>query len=134
MKSDYILISNQLNQLLSTFLMTFYVMRKVNSQVRGVHIFETFENRESVSFLSNQLRKSLIKCHFNPHRLTWVLGHPLRSGAHQRFSNIQVYYGHVQTINISLNLVHKFFCFFFLIFVGHMSICGATDTPVSDFW
>ena len=23
---------------------------------------------------------------------------------------------------------------FFLIFVGHMSIFGATDTPVSDFW
>ena len=24
--------------------------------------------------------------------------------------------------------------FFFKIFVGHMSIFGATDTPVSDFW
>ena len=27
----------------------------------------------------------------------------------------------------------KFFLFF-KIFVGHMSIFGATDTPVSDFW
>ena len=27
-----------------------------------------------------------------------------------------------------------FFCFVFLIFVGDMSICGATDTPVLDFW
>ena len=27
-----------------------------------------------------------------------------------------------------------FFCFFFKNFVGHMSICWATDTPVLDFW
>ena len=26
------------------------------------------------------------------------------------------------------------FFFFKKIFVGHMSICRATDTPVSDFW
>ena len=30
-----------------------------------------------------------------------------------------------------LALVNRFF---FKIFVGHMSICGATDTPVLDFW
>ena len=32
----------------------------------------------------------------------------------------------------SISQLH--FLFFFKIFVGHMSIFGATDTPVSDFW
>ena len=33
-----------------------------------------------------------------------------------------------------IELFVNFFFFFFKIFVGHMPICGATDTPVLDFW
>ena len=45
-------------------------------------------------------------------------------------------------INVSNHVTHFWwhqkvsflFIFFFKIFVGHMSICGATDTPILDFW
>ena len=44
--------------------------------------------------------------------------------------NIFVVTGFNKRIPIILKLVF----FFKKIFVGHMSIFGATDTPVSDFW
>ena len=37
-------------------------------------------------------------------------------------------------INVILMVYSHMRSVFFKIFVGHMSICGATDTPVLDFW